>query len=332
MKWIVAPIKCLYFNKEIKMTRLEDLLYSLATVIIRYHDVQSRVKKLVFETDKQLIRRDSRHLAKTIINDNQVDYKTKFEALVKECPPERKPFLTYVLNELVLIKLLLDRKTPFEPSQLEELKKQLFTLFSDFNKLLSTVKSRPCKITYSTSDFTPGSTHTLDGLVNDGWAGSELCNSGIFLNQEVLERFGVTLISSPEEIAEIAEQICVEQQNALLISEIKMNEGNLLPIPPQEEPSSTQEMEKKNEQLVAQLSKLKIAFYLLTTHYMKLSSQDEQLQKTLSQCKERMAKDGRTITRHEETIEMLSQQIKDLSNASDSESTVSYGSFFGVKL
>lgn len=331
MKWIVAPIKCLYFNKGIKMTRLEDLLYSLATVIIRYHDVQARVKKLVFETDKQLIRRDSRHLAKTIINDNQLDYKTKFEGLIKECSSERKSFLTYLLNELVLIKRLLDRKTPFETSQLEEFRKQLFTLFSDFNKLLSTVKSSPCKITYSNSDFTPGSTRTLDGLVNDGWSGSELCNSGIFLNEEVLERFHVALICSPDEIAEIAEQICIEHQNTLLISELKTNETNP-PSPQLEEQSLIQELEKKNERLAAQVSKSKISLFLLTTHCMKLSSRDEQQQKVIARLEEKVAKDGKTIIRHEETIEMLSQKVKDLSDDCNSESTASYGSFFGVKL
>ncbi|WP_298622895.1 hypothetical protein [uncultured Legionella sp.] len=306
------------------MTGLEDLLYSLTTVIIRYHDAQTRVKKLVPESDEHSARKDSRILAKIIINDDKIDFKTRLNTLIKECPqssPDRKPFLEFLLNEIVSLKSFLDQKTSFDTFQYEEFKKQLFTLFWDFNSLLSTTKSNTSKVTKNKTGFIAEAICVLAGLVNDGWSGSELCNSGIFLKEEVIERFHITLGSGPSEFIELSEQICSEHQNALLIIELTAQISltkSMSQVSTASQDGEIAELKEANQNLTSNLSKLKITLYLLTSQYMMLKKSDAQHKKTIEQ--------------QEKIIETLTEQVKDLSEESSTPPTSGYGSFFGITL
>jgi hypothetical protein len=312
------------------MTGLKDLLYSLTTVIIRYHDAQARVKKLISESDEELTKRNSRALAKIIIDDDSVDFKTRLDALIKECPlnqPDRKPFLIFLLNEIISIKSLLNQKKPFDSAQFEEFKKQISKLFIDFNNLLSTPKSSACKITHNKTELAPEAICTLSGLVNDGWSGGDLCNSGIFLKDEVLERFHVSLISSHSEIVEISAQICSEHQNALLVDELKAQISHIKTVPqeatvqPETPPGQEIDIAKlkeTNQQLTSSLSKFKVTLYLLNSQNMMFTRREDQLKKT--------------IERQEETIATLTEKINDLSEESSIGPTSGYRSFFGAAL
>ncbi|HBD9357381.1 TPA: hypothetical protein KLD48_002729, partial [Legionella pneumophila] len=68
---------------------------------------------------------------------------------------------------------------------------------------------------------------SLSGVKNDGYVGGEFCNSGNLIKEEVLEALNIHInskntaeCSSDEEIKALAESLCLEHQNALLVPEL----------------------------------------------------------------------------------------------------------------
>lgn len=203
------------------MTRLEELLHSLTAVIVRYHDSQPKVKKLVVATDENLLREKSLSCAKEIIQNKDIHFKIRLNDLIKKCSDSgRRPFLYYILHEITSLKGLLDQKTSFESSRLEDYKNQITQLLIDLKLILNTPKHKTCRITYSKIEETKKTTIDLSGLKNDGYVGGEFCNSGEILNDEVLRRFNICTYTSNERIRDIAEQICMEYQRVLLVPEL----------------------------------------------------------------------------------------------------------------
>ena len=91
------------------MTRLEDLLYSLATVIVRYHDSQLKLGKLIVESDKHLGKVKSRACAVEIIQGKEIDYITRLNTVIFNCTKkinytEREPLLHFLLHEIIFLK------------------------------------------------------------------------------------------------------------------------------------------------------------------------------------------------------------------------------------
>ncbi|KTD77176.1 hypothetical protein [Legionella waltersii] len=205
------------------MTRLEELLYNLTAVIIRYHDKQSS-KPLVVESDKGELRKKVHASAVDIIKSTKTDFKSRLDDLIKASTDEssstRRHFLKYILHEIIFLKAQLDRKSSYEPEQLDELKKQLSQLFTDFKKLMTTPKSTTCTVHHSELAPKESPAIALSGLINTGYTGGEICNSGLYLNEEVLIPFSIYTNSSQKEINAVAEQISTELQNALLVSEL----------------------------------------------------------------------------------------------------------------
>lgn len=209
------------------MTKLEDLINSLATVIVRYHDTQRGVTPLVVELDPILLKKRSRIYASDIIK-MDVKFDEKLTSIIIACTkgyPERKHFLTFLLNEITFLKTQRNRKESFTPEQLEKFQQQVNQFLIDCKQLLKTLKDKVYKVTYSSIEIEGRSRVDLNGLINNAYLnaylGNHFCNSGLILRDEVLGRFNLTEDSSDEEISEHASSLCMEHQNALLVSELK---------------------------------------------------------------------------------------------------------------
>ncbi|KTD45178.1 hypothetical protein [Legionella quateirensis] len=205
------------------MIRLEELLYSLTTVIIRYHD-NLMGKKLITAKDIPEARLKSRELAIAIIQnkDNDLDFSTRLKNIIVNCTAgyaDRQPFLYYILNEAVLINSYLNRKTSFTSEEFTEYKGQILKLLIDIKGLLCTKKSGRYEVTQHQTDMSPKGDIALSGCINERYVGDYFCNSGIFLNQEVLETLNISHGFSEERFEEFANRICMEHQNALLVPE-----------------------------------------------------------------------------------------------------------------
>ena len=208
------------------MTRLEDLLHSLSTVLLRYHDTQG-VNVLVTESNPVLLLKKTRDRASLILKDPDVPFDKCLKDLIKECTngyPGRKPFLSYILNEIIYLKAMLDKKNSFSPKEFDEYKKQMAKMLVDFRQLLITLKNKTYNVTYSAirseEDSDSEVTISLSGLVNTAYMGNPLCNSGTLLTEEVLHRLNMTASYSDEAITALADNICTEHQNALLVPEL----------------------------------------------------------------------------------------------------------------
>ncbi len=217
------------------MTKLEDLLYSLTTVLIRYHDCQTGIKPLILENDVTLLRSKSRTYAINILQDK--DYISRLEDLIKTCTkgyPARTPFLFYLLNEIKFLKTLQDRKNSFEPDKLEEYKNQLSQLFVDLKRLLNTLKDETYEVKYSRLNAESENskvTIALSGLTQNAYFGKKPCRSGDLIKEEVLDTLNISSTYSQKEIDSrnysdseikiIANSICIEHQNALLVPELQ---------------------------------------------------------------------------------------------------------------
>ncbi|MBI2785787.1 MAG: hypothetical protein HYX60_05550 [Legionella longbeachae] len=204
------------------MTKLEELIYSLATALVRYHDSQPKVSKLVNTSEPTLLRKKAREYAIGIIQSKEIMFDQRLNALIENCTKgylDRKEFLTYLLDEIIFLKKQLERKKPFNSEELIEYQKQVVQLFIDFKQLLNTSKDKKYKVIYSSLNYENKTYNDLSGLINNAWVGNIYCNSGTILIEEVLHRFHLSTTDSNEEIKEIAFSLCIEHQNALLISE-----------------------------------------------------------------------------------------------------------------
>lgn len=202
--------------------RIEELLYSLTTLLVRYHDSQRGVTKLI--SGKDDLRKKSRTCAVDIILDKDKDYKVRLDELIKECTdgyPGRRPFLHFILHEINFLKSMLDKKTSFTPDELKDYKAKISQLLIDCKSLLQTPKSKTCEVTHSKFDNGTDASIALSGLINDGYYGSDLCNSGNLLIEEVLETLNITVSDKDEDLRTMAEQLCSEHQNALKVPELE---------------------------------------------------------------------------------------------------------------
>ena len=226
-------------------TRLEDLLHSLTTILVRFHDAQPKIKvKLITDSDPLSLPKKSRQEAIRILEDSVTPFDIRLKEIISICNkvyPERTSFLNFMLNQITYLKTMNDRKNSFNPTELEEYKKQVAQMLLDFRQLLLTIKDKTHDVKYSRIkteiDSTPEMPISLSGLVNNAYVGNHFCNSGILLNTEVLERLHLhvplSAPSSTEEsnaIAEInllADRICTAHQNTLLVPELIAEKSRL---------------------------------------------------------------------------------------------------------
>lgn len=208
------------------MARLEDILNSLTTILIRYHDAQG-IKIIITESDPILRQKKSREEAIRILQNTEPTFDKHLELLNQECTgkyPDRAPFLHYILNEVIYLKSLVERKHSFTPESLEDCKNQLAQMLIDFKYLLLTVKGSNYKVKYSTirknDEELSAKMISLSGLENNAYYGSKLCKSGDLLVEEIFNRLNISTTTSDEEIKELAADICTTHQNALLVPEL----------------------------------------------------------------------------------------------------------------
>ncbi|WP_115710198.1 M protein [Legionella sainthelensi] len=298
------------------MTKLEDLINSLASVIVRYHDTQKDVTKLIIESDQTLLRKKSRSYAIDIMQNMELKFDQRLARLIDACTkkyPDRKPFLTFILKETIFLKEQLDRKVPFTSEELEKLKQQISQLFIDSRQLLKIYKNTSYKITYSSLDDKAITYDDLNGLINDAYYGNHFCNSGDILLDEVLGRFHITIDYTDEEIKEIAAALCIEHQNALLVSELKNQKFEL-----ESEQSNLvlqkSELEEQKSTLELQISQLESDKSMLSRQKLELEEHNSTLELQMSELK-----DEKSTLTHEKTeleeqksaLELQMSQLED---------------------
>lgn len=215
------------------MTKLKDLIYSLATLIIRYHQSQipTHGNKLIEEGARETIQLKSRHYAISITD--REDYEHQLEILINQATQNystRNHFLHYVLHEITYLKNNLNRSNSFSSTQLDEYTRQITKLLSNMILLINTPKTRTEKITYSNNDSQTIASIDLEGLGQHSLMGTYyLCNSGTLLEEDVLHTLNIRRTSTPEELKNIAVGICLEHQNSLRVPELE-EENSLLKI------------------------------------------------------------------------------------------------------
>ncbi|HEO1343828.1 TPA: hypothetical protein VAH47_002058, partial [Legionella pneumophila] len=134
---------------------------------------------------------------------------------------------------------------------LEEYKKQITQLLIDLKQLMITPKSKTYEVKYTSATENSETSISLSGVKNDGYVGGEFCNSGNLIKEEVLEALNIHInskntaeCSSDEEIKALAESLCLEHQNALLVPEL-LEKARILTESSQEQES---ELLTKTEQ------------------------------------------------------------------------------------
>lgn len=290
------------------MTQLDDLLNSLVTLLIRYHDSQPKIKKIISDTDHQQSRKKSRVYAINVLREDDINFKSFVTNLIKQSTSGytgRSPFLSFILYEITFLKTLQSIKEPLDSQQLEEYKALITQLFIDFKKLLMTTKNKTCEVQYSRFSNEVVMNYErkmeLSGLKKDTYIGNIFCNSGCLLNEEVLERFNILINSTDEELQLIAQNICEEYQNTLLIPELQTNFSAI----------------KKhcNEQ---------------KTNIDSLTVQLQQTQSINKELKTRIKKLESTLSDYSNEITGYKETIAQLETSSSNDCTADYSSFFAV--
>jgi hypothetical protein len=210
------------------MARLEELINSLGTVLICYNEKQ----KINVLTSPDPDRLKARERAISLLQAD--DFEKKFHDLNLEATSskykDRVSFLGFIKDEIVVLKKLLDRKSPFSNEELDEFKKKITQLFMDFKKLLSIKKTATHTVQVNLLDNQPMTSLALYGLTESGWTGASLCYSGSLIKEEVLQRFNIKDNASEEDIKEIAEHLCQVHQNALLVSKLKAQQIDIMEV------------------------------------------------------------------------------------------------------
>lgn len=198
------------------MTRIDELLNALCTVIVRYHDKQSGVTKCVQTTDPNEVIRNSRSHAKNLLEQN--NYQDQINGLIKNATKtqtHRTKFFEYLLNEIVFLKSLLKHQGPLTNAQFFQLQDHLLELINELKQLLKNTKSTECDVTLRSQNLTtepPVNTLCkLSGLKNDNYVGGgTYCTSGEFIISEVFHRLGIELETSTEEDTSKIKAMCRE--------------------------------------------------------------------------------------------------------------------------
>lgn len=127
------------------MSHTENLINQLAALIIQYHDSQIKLDSSLKPClDNNPSKNDYIDYARQQLA--LEDYPIYFSNLIAECKPvnkERIDFLTYILNEINIIKSFVIN----EYEDLETYKNIVFKLLSDLIKLRDTYNNKDCSVT-----------------------------------------------------------------------------------------------------------------------------------------------------------------------------------------
>lgn len=283
------------------MTRLENLLYSLTTVLIRYHDYQKDVVKEASDGSDSLEARErSRLRAISIIQDTESSFNTKLNELIIKSTSngysKRKHFLNYIFTEIVFLKKLIDNNSPFEDFKLEEYKDRITLFFMNIRTLLGVVKSRTCHIHLQDTDDQGNVKRShdsnnkiihkaiaLSGLINDDFfGGGYYCRSAELLDQEVLSRVNMGIYSD----GSVHIPTCTDEAIAQFISDSLREHLNTLLIP---QLSSENAAQKETIKTLEEISSEQVTcLYQATREIVSLNSTIDKQQDTIKELEEKV--------------------------------------------
>ncbi|WP_412755812.1 hypothetical protein [Legionella bozemanae] len=273
------------------MTRLEELIYALATVIVRYHDIQDNIAtkdKFVTALDLTMRKKKSHDRAVEIIQDTRTNFAPYLEGKINACTggyQARKEFLSFILSTICYLKEQNERKIPFESKELQTFHEQLTQLFIDFRQLLNVYKGSKYPVTLINSKS--AKTQELNGLLNDRLVGGKYCNSGLLLIDEVFSVLHMTTDDSNAELKEIAKNICLEQQTLLenqfeKLKKVDEKEQNIQKLELEKQKfeleSQKLELEKQKSELEAQKLELEKQKSELEAQKLELEKQKSELE------------------------------------------------------
>ncbi|CEG56441.1 hypothetical protein [Legionella fallonii] len=322
------------------MTRLEDLIYSLAALIVTYHDTQG-TNVLVTETIPQARLNKSRGIATLIMKAEEPSYDKRLTELIKECTDTyrlRRPLLFYILHQIKFLNLMQSQQKSFGDSQLIKYKEQIKNMLSDFQQLIITGKSKTLNVRYC--ELTPEGTNTppkevsLPGLKNDAYYGPSLCNSGELLKDEVLLRLNVTVHTSQEEIAALAEDLCTGHENALSVPELRATNVKLQEQITGLETTIKEDLKPKIEQANATIREQAQTIESLTDQLRQTESKPiepsrtaETLALKLEEAEARIRALEKTASENEETIQKQKVTITRLEKQNGNKPLTTFGTY-----
>lgn len=185
------------------MSRLNGLLETLVTVIVRYHD-QKRELPAAQESEQVHALLDKPHaeLYKTL--HNLVEASTANDKA-------RLSLLMYTLHTVDLLKSLFDSQTPTEEEPLNLIKKQVLQFIVDVQTLLTTSQSSELIIKYNNHDT------RMYGFMRAAWRGYSLCTSGHILQQTLFPTLRLPSDATLDKVDVVINDIFKEHTLLLLI-------------------------------------------------------------------------------------------------------------------
>lgn len=217
---------------------LNDLITSLATILIRYHDSQ-KINVCIKETELTAVKKASREYAMKLLQSE--DFDQEFARLNVECTEKYADFrridlLTFIKDEIKILKEVSMRTTPFSEddesnSEFNEYKNKITMLLTDFKGLLGTKKENVYEARIKKLNDPIMTKLGLHGMIDSVGVmnmfgmmklkSSPFCNSGDLTKEELLDRFNLTELSTSSEIRIVAEHICEGHQHALMAARHK---------------------------------------------------------------------------------------------------------------
>ncbi|WP_058535713.1 hypothetical protein [Legionella saoudiensis] len=212
---------------------LNDLIISLATILIRYHDSQ-KINVCIKENEPAAMKKAAREYAMKLLQSE--DFDQEFARLNVECTKQYADFkridlLTFIKDEIKILKEVSLRTTPFQESddestnsEFNEYKNKIAMLLTDFKGLLNTQKTSVYEARIKKFNDPIVTKLGLHGMIDSVGVSnmfgmlksSPLCNSGDLVKVELLDRFNLTELSTSSEIRMVAEHICEGHQHALM--------------------------------------------------------------------------------------------------------------------
>lgn len=192
------------------LPNLSSVLNSLVTVIIRYHDSQHVAKPMVASRKPEDFHKKADELLK-----EPTSLISTLEDCINQCTTalnytNRNGLLLFLLSQVNYLNDIVNREKSFDENELKAIYERLSQLVIDARQLLNTYKGTPCTVRNSNGDWLK-----LDGL----HATYSYCNSGLILQEELLQRLYLNPQSKDEEIRQTCQGLCDNFNNSLLAKE-----------------------------------------------------------------------------------------------------------------
>lgn len=252
------------------MAKLKDLIVSLTTTLIRYHDCQ-KVNVCVKESDPTAALTAWREYAVSLLD--KPAYESELTRLNIESTgkhrADRLPLLNFIKDEIVSLKNIMDRKLPFSAVELERFKLKVTCLLIDLQKLLNTNKTEIHSVQITNINDPVATTIPLPGLFDRGFVSSTLCTSGTIIKEEILEQFNIKLSTADTDICKIAEELFQTYQDAVLRTELEQARSTIAEM--------RLELQKAESELARIRLELKAARILIGEQDRTISSQSSMI-------------------------------------------------------